>query len=176
DTTFTAALTVPALTAGDHIVMGGSNLYIDAVGGTIGTTEISNTLLSFELDVTTGYKAKATNAAKYFDFVYWDQGSFNATLKLVYEHNSASETEKDLYEAGTPEQFRLRFTGDAVGTPGTTYSNDTFIIDCAGVYTGMLDSDVDGNATKEATIQIGYDLTAALGLEFIVVNELSALP
>ncbi|MCP4353212.1 MAG: hypothetical protein GY795_47785, partial [Desulfobacterales bacterium] len=47
DTTFTAALTVPALTAGDHIVMGGSNLYIDAVGGTIGTTEISNTLLSF---------------------------------------------------------------------------------------------------------------------------------
>ena len=75
DTTFTGALTAPTLIPGDHIVFGGSNLYIDAVGGTIGTTEITSTLLSFELDVTTGLKAKFTNLGKDFDFVYFDRGT-----------------------------------------------------------------------------------------------------
>ena len=175
DTTFTPALTVPALVAGDHIVFGGSELYIDAVGGAIGTTQVSNTLLSFELDVTTGYRGKWTNEAKYFDFIYWDRGSYSATLKLVYEHNATSEGQKDLYEAGTPRLFRLNFIGNALGTPATE-SNLSFRIDAAGVYTEMPDGDVDGNATKEATVQVGYDATAALGLEFRVVNELSALP
>ena len=177
DTTFTPALSVPTLTAGDHIVFGGSSLYIDAVGGTIGSTEISNTLLSFELDVTTGYKAKYTNEAKYFDFIYWDRGSYSATLKLTFEQNSTSEAQVDLFEAVTPRQFRLEFTGNAFGTGGTTYSNHTFLIDCAGTYlSNPTVSDNDGNNTWEMEIGIGYDLTAALGLEFTVVNELSALP
>lgn len=177
DTTFTGALTVPTLVPGDHIVFGGSKLYIDAVGGTIGTTEISNTLLSFELDVTTGYKAKYTNAAKYFDFIYWDVGSYAATLKLVFEHNSTSEGQVDLYEAVTPRQFRLLFEGNDVGTPGTTYSKNTLIIDAAGTYANNPTfSDNDGNNVWEMEVDIAYDLTAALGLEFVVVNELSALP
>lgn len=175
DTTFTPALTVPTLLAGDHIVFGGSTLAIDAVGGTIGATVISNTLLSFELDVTTGYAAKYTNAAKYFDFVYFDKGAFSATLKLVYEHNAAAETQKGLYEAATPRLFRLEFTGNALGTPATE-NNLSYRIDCAGIYTEMPDGEQDGNVTKEATVQIGYDLTAALGLEHRIVNELVTLP
>lgn len=176
DTTFTGALSVPTLVAGDHIVFGGSNLYIDAVGGTIGTTEIASTLLSFELDVTTGLKAKWTNLGNDFDFVYFDRGSFSATLKLVYEHNAAADAQRDLYEVATPRLIRLKFTGPAVGTPGTTYSNKTFIINAAGIYTAMPYGDVDGNATVEAEMQIGHDLTASQGLDFIVVNELSSLP
>ncbi len=176
DATFTAALSVPTLVPGDHIVFGGSTFYIDAVGGTIGSTAISNTLLSFELDVTTGLKAKYTNAAKYFDFIYFDAGSFDATLKLVYEHNAASEGQKDLYKAVTPRLFRLYFPGPAVGTPGTTYSTKAFFIDAAGTYTSNVYGDIDGNNTIEMEVKPSYDLTAALGLEFTVVNELSALP
>jgi hypothetical protein len=177
DATFTGALSVPALVPGDHILFGGSKLYIDAVGGTIGSTEVSNSLLSFELDVTTGLKAKYTNAEKYFDFIYWDVGSFSATLKLVFEHNTASEAQKDLFKAGTPRQFRLEFLGNAVAdNTGATHDNLKLLIDAAGTYTAMENSDVDGNNTKEATVEIAYDPTAALGLEFLVVNELSALP
>lgn len=176
DTTFTGALTAPTLTPDDHIVFGGSSLFVDAVGGTVGTTAIASTLLSFELDVTTGLKAKYTNLGKDFDFVYFDKGSFSATLKLVYEHNTAADGQRDLYEVATPRLIRLQFEGGAVGTPGTVYSNNTLIIDAAGVYTAMPFGDIDGNATVEAELQIGYDLTAALGLEFIVVNELTALP
>ena len=176
DTSFTGGLTVPALTPDDHIVFGGSKLYIDAVSGTIGSTEIASTLLSFELDVTTGYKAKWTNLGKDFDFVYFDKDSFSATLKLVFEHNAAADGQRDLYEAGTPRLMRLKFEGGAVGTPGTTYSVNTFIINAAGVYTAMPFGDVDGNATVEAEMKIGYDLTGTQGLDFIVVNELSSLP
>lgn len=177
DATFTGALTVPELVAGDHITFGGSKLYIDAVGGTIGSTLISNTLLSFELDLVTGYKAKYTNAAKYFDFHYWDVGSYSGTLKLVFEHNTASEAQIDLYETVTPRQYRLLFEGNAVATPGTTYSNMTFIVDAAGTYkSSPTMSDVDGNNTWEVEVDIAYDTTAALGLEFIVVNELTVLP
>lgn len=175
DTAFTPALSVPTLSAGDHIVFGGSNLYIDAVGGTIGSTEILGTLLKFELDVTTGYKMKPTNLAKHYDFVYWDKGSFNAVLKFTFEHDANSEAQKDIYVANTPQLFRLLFTGNALATPAAE-SNLSFRIDGAGVYTDFENGEIDGNNTKEATIQLGYDMTAALGLSFRIVNELSALP
>jgi hypothetical protein len=176
DASFTGALSVPALTPDDHILFGGSNLYIDAVGGTIGTTEIVSTLLSFELDVTTGYKAKWTNLGKDFDFVYFDGDSFSATLKLVFEHNAAADAQRDLYEVATPRLIRLKFTGGAVATGGTVYDNNTLIINAAGIYTAMPFGDIDGNATVEAEMKIGYDLTGTKGLDFVVVNELSALP
>ncbi len=176
DTTFTGALSAPTIIPGDHIVFGGSTLAIDAVGGTLGATAIASTLLSFELDVTTGLKAKFTNLGKDFDFVYFDRGSFGATLKLVYEHNAAADAQRDLYEAATPRQLRLKFVGPALGTPGSTYTTLGLEIDAAGVYTAMPYGDVDGNATVEAELQIGYDLTAALGLTIRVINELSALP
>lgn len=176
DVSFTGALSAPALLPGHTLVFGGSTLAIDAVGGTLGNTVVSSTLLSFELDVTTGYRAKYTNLAKYFDFVYFDRGSFDAKLKLVYEHNAGADAQRDLYEAATPRQIRLQFTGPAIATPGTTYSVYTFRIDAAGVYTAMPWGDKDGNSTVEAEMQIGYDPTAALGLNFLVVNESATLP
>lgn len=178
DTTFTGSLSVPTLVPADNLVFGGSTLAIDAVSGTLGATAVSNTLLSFELDVTTGYKAKYTNAAKYFDFIYWDRDTFNAVLKLVFEHNSSSEAQVDLFEAGTPRQFRLEFTGAAVAdNTGATHDNLKFRIDAAGTYiNNPTFTDNDGNNVWEMEVQVGYDLTATLGLDFLVVNELSSLP
>lgn len=175
DTTFTPALTVPALIASDNIVFGGAKFYIDAVGGTIGSTEITGTLLSFELDVTTGLKAKYTNLAKDFDFTYFDSGSYSATMKLVFEHNASGDAQRDVYEVGTPQQMRIEFFGTALTTPAA-YDFMQLIIDAAGVYTAMPYSDTDGNATIEAELQIGYDVTAALGLDFTVVNQSTTLP
>ena len=178
DASFTGALAVPTIVPGDNLVFGGSVLYIDAVSGTIGSTAVSNTLLSFELDVTTGYKVKYTNAAKYFDFIYWDRDTFNAVLKLTFEHNTASEAQVDLFEANTPRLFRLAFTGNAVAdNTGATYNNMTTYIDVPGTYINNPEfSDNDGNNVWSMEVQGGYDLTAALGVQFLVVNELSSLP
>lgn len=176
DSSFTGALSVPTLLPGHHIVFGGSTLAIDAVGGTIGSTAVSSTLLSFELDFTTGWRAKWTNAGKDFDFVYFDKDTYAATLKLVYEHNAAADAQRDLYEAATPRLLRLQFPGPALGTPGSTYTTYLFRIDCAGVYTGFKRGEKDGNSIIEAEMKLGYDLTASSGLSFLVVNESSALP
>ena len=174
--TFTGSVPVPTLLPGDHVVFGGSTLHIDAVGGTIGTTAVASTLLSFELDVTTGLTAKFTNLGKDFDFVYFDRGAFSATLRLVYEHNAAAVAQMALYEAATPRLVRLTFLGRALGTAGTAWSTHGLQIDAAGIYTAMPYGDVDGNATVEAEMQIGHDLTADLGLTLRVVNELASLP
>jgi len=167
--------TIPALVAANHMTFGGSHFYIDLVSGTIGTTEILSTLLSFELDVTTGLRGKWTNLDKGLDFVYFDRSEFSATLKLVYEQNVLARTEYVKFEEATPLQVRLEFFGKGLTTPGA-YDYETLVIDAAVTYTEMPFGDVDGNATIEATLQIGYDTIAALGLEIVVVNELAALP
>ncbi len=177
DSSFTGGAAAPTLTPGSHIVFGGSTLAIDAVDGTLGATTVSNTLLSFELDVVTGLTQKYTNQGKDFDFVYYNKDAFKATLKMVYEHNASADAQRDLYEANTPRQVRLEFTGDAVSdNTGATYNNWTFQINAAGVYTAFPVGDKDGNATVEAEMTIGHDLTASQGLDFLVVNEDSTLP
>ena len=174
DASFTGALSIPTLVPGDHINFGGSQLFIDAVDGSVGGTEAVGILYSFELDVETGYVPVFTNQFKYFDYVQWVRESFSATLKLVFKHHTVAETEKGHYEANTPRQIRLSFEGNALATPDTE-TNLNFRIDAVGVYTEMSMGDVDGNDVKEATLQIGHDLTASLGLEFRVVNELATL-
>ncbi len=175
DTTFTGALTIPTLVPGDHINFGGSQLFIDEPGGTLGATEITCTLYSFELDVETGWAGVFANCRKDYAHIQWLQENFSATLKLVYKHNTTAETEKTRKAANTARQIRLSFAGNALGTPATE-STLSFRVDAAGAYEEMTHGDVDGNDVKEATLRIGYDLTAALGLEFRVVNELTALP
>ena len=174
--TFTGSLTVPVLLPSDHVVFGGSTLHIDAASGTIGTTAIASTLLSFDLDVTTGLRAKWTNLGKDFDFVYFDRNSFSATLRLVYEHNAAAVAQRALYEAATPRLVRLTFLGGALGTAGTAWSTHGLQIDAAGIYDAMTFGDVDGNATIEAEMKISHDLTSSIGLVIRVVNELASLP
>lgn len=173
DSSFTS-LSPAALVPSDQIIFGGSDLYIDS--STVGTTEVTSTLLKFELEVTTGLRPKWTNEFKYFDFIYFDIGSFSATLKVTYEHNNTADAERNHFEAGTPRIVRLEFPGAALGTPGVTYSNYLLRIDCAGVYTEFKQSDVDGNDVVEATLQIGHDIAENLGLTIIVVNEDSAIP
>jgi len=64
-----------------------------------------------------------------------------------------------------------------LGTPGTSYTYRTVIIDVAGkfVSVGPLE-DSDGNDVRTFTFRGGYDETAAEFGKIIVVNELSALP
>lgn len=170
---FDGGATTPVLLPSDHIVFGGSNLYIDDDDGTIGTTLVSNTLLSFELSVTTGWKAKYTNESKDFDFIYFDKGSFEATLSVVFEENATAVSERSDYEDDVTRLIRLEFEGTALQTAGTTYSNKTLYLDSAGQYTEMPLGDVDGNATFEAELDIAHDLISGLSLGATVVNEIS---
>lgn len=170
DTTFTGSLTVPTLIPADHMGLFDSNLYIDAVSGNVGTTEITGTLLAFELDVTTGWVRRWDNSAKTFADHYFSRDAFKATCKFTFEHDTNAEAQRDLFEAGTARLFRIYFGGAALATPATETELNARV-DFAGVYTDVNDSSQDGDGIVEATVEIGYDFSEALGLAFRVVNE-----
>lgn len=176
NSTFTSALSIPAVS---DIMAGDGLFYIDAVSGSMGGTAISGLLLSWSLDVTTGWRGKWTvdSGQRYFNFAYFDKDSFSAELSMTFEHDASAVAQKALFRSGTPRQFRIKVPGPALGTNGTTYQQKTLQIDAVGVYTAFeaLDSD-EGNSIVNVTAQIGYDPTAAKGLQIVVVNELSTLP
>lgn len=169
--TFTS-VAVPAV---EEILFNKGKLYIDAVAGTIGTTNKANTFLSFELELNTGWKGQATGDGR-LDFSFAKVTKPTWTLKITYEHDGTATAEKAAWIAGTPRLVRLKFEGSALATAGSAYTYKTLIIDVPGIYTDFsaLEND-DGNDTVTATLKGGYDSTAALGGQMIIVNSLSSL-
>jgi hypothetical protein len=171
---FTGGLNLPAI---EEILGSKGKLYIDAVGGTIGTTQASNTVLAGSLKIKTGLVAVPTaDGNLYFSFVKSTMP--DVVLEITFEHEGTSETERVAWRAQTPRKIRLIFTGNTLTTSGTTggYTNKQLIIDVAGKYekfSALQDS--DGNDTVAATFRVRYDATAALFCQIVAVNELSAL-
>lgn len=172
NTTFTGALSIPTV---EEILFQKLKLYIDDVGSGFGSTLISNTLLSVTLDYETGLIPKFTaDGELYFSFV--QSTAPNVTLKMTFEHNSDAVLEKTDFRNNTVRAVRLIAEGSAFGTPGTTYSNHTLIVDVPGVYTEFSSlGETDGNDIYEVTLQVGYDGTLATAGQIVVVNELSAV-
>ena len=173
---FTGALTPQAV---EEILAAGT-FYIDAIGGTMGDTAITDTLLGWELSVDTGWAPQFTadSGQVYFDYAYFAQDKFAAELKVTMEHNSTSVGQKDAWIAETPKLVRIKTEGSTVTTAGTTYSKKTLIIDMVGKWESFEAlSDEDGNSIYEATFKIGWDEGASTtdALDFTVVNELSTL-
>lgn len=171
---FTSALSVPAFSP---MLFNKSKLYIDNVGGTIGSTHIANGWIGAKLKVTTGLKAQFTGDGNLY-FSFMDFIGAGATLDLDFLHNSAVAAERVLYKSDTARQIRMLVEGKTLGTAGTTYSKETFRADMAGLYTAFSgpDSDTEGTNVCKATFEVAYDATAALFCNLLLVNELSAVP
>lgn len=169
--TFTA-VSVPTV---EEILFNKGKLYIDAVGGAIGTTQKSSTFLGFELELNTGWKGQPTGDGR-LDYSFIKVTKPSWTLKVTFEHDGTATAEKAFWEAGTARLVRLKFEGSALATAGTTYTYKTLIVDVPGVYTDFssLEND-DGNDTISATLKGGYNSTSALGGQIIVVNSLTSL-
>lgn len=173
NTTFTGALTPPSV---EEILVNDATLYIDAGGGTIGSTAVSNTLFAFTLNWNTGLQEYwAVDGSK--DFSLTKFTSDEIVLTCTYEHNASAVTEKAAYRAGTVRLIRLKCEGSAVETAGTSYSNKTLLIDLAGVYEDWSAlADNDGNDVVNATLRCRYSTADTLKAKVTIVNELAALP
>jgi hypothetical protein len=173
--TFTTGVAVP--TVEDVLAQKGA-LYIDADSGTIGTTQVSQTLLSFNLQVNTGWRAKYTidGGVLTFAFSYYDKDSANATLQVTYEHNATAVAEKAAWRAGTARLLRMQFPGSNLTTPGT-YTTKLLRIDLPGRYESFdaLESD-NGNSIVRATFRAGYNAVSGLAPTITVVNQLASVP
>lgn len=170
--TFTT-VSIPAI---EEILFDKGKLYIDEVGGTIGTSQKSNTFLSFDLDLQTGWKGQLTGDGR-LDFSFAKYTKATGTLRVTFEHEGTAVAEKAKWRAKTPRLIRVKVEGGALTVAGSVYTYKTLIIDLAGVWTEFtaLEND-DGNDTVTGTLKFGYDSTYASSGQIVVVNELSALP
>jgi len=172
-TTFTGALSIPSV---EEILVNTAKLYIEHSGGSIGGTEVSDTLFAVDLSYTTGFAPFwAADGSKDFSFEKFTEDEI--VLQLTYEHNASAVAEKAKYQAGTIRLIRLQFEGSDVTTAGTDYSKKTLILDFAGVYeewSGL--EEKDGSDVVTAILRCRYSSADSLKFQATAVNELSTLP
>lgn len=176
NTSFTAGQSAPSV---DYVYTSDGSFYLDDAGGTIGTTQVSTTLLSWQLQVTTGWTVKHTadSGERYFSYAYYDVNSFDAQFTATYEHNATAVAEYADMESLAPRLARIRISGPALTTSGTTYTYKTLNLDLPMLYTEFSAiEDSDGNSVVNVTGAVGYESAGADAPSITFVNELSALP
>jgi len=170
--TYTAALSIPAV---EDILFGNGKLYIDAVGGTIGSTQKSNTFLGMDLTVKTGVTPVFTGDG-YLYYAFTKAVRPEVTMEITFEHDSTSVAEKGYWRTQTSRLIRVQFNGNTLTTAGTNYSTKALRIDLAGKWTKFDKIDEqDGNDIIKATFVAKYNATAARFAEIVVCNELTSL-
>lgn len=175
DTSFATTSTIPTV---EEILFSKGKLYIDAVGGSYGGTEKSNTLIGADLTVTTGWTAVETASGR-TDFSSIKQVQPEIVLKVTFEHNTSSVAEKAAWRAGTARKIQLKFTGTTLSDTdaGATYDTKTLIVNLTGKWEKFdkLDEQ-DGNDIVTGTFRARYDATSATFAQFIIVNEVADMP
>lgn len=175
DTTFTGAISLVDV---EDIIFNSGVVAIDASGGTVGNTPVSNLLRAMSLEWTTGlYPWWAVDGSLDFAAHKFAGRTEEIKLNLTYEHIAAAVTEKGYFRAKTPRLIQLKFEGSDFGTPGTVYSKHTCIFNFAGIYTDWDKiGEENGNDIVEVEFTARYSDTDALKAQAIIVNEVSALP
>lgn len=172
DGTFTTKPSIPTV---EEILFSKGKLYIDNVGGTIGSTQVSDTLLSGSIDVNTGIIRKWT-ADGSLDFSFIQYTDWEVVLEVTFEHNSSATSEKSNWRNETARLIRLDFEGDSLTTAGSSHSVKLMRFDLPGKWEDFSAlEDQDGNDVVTGTFRSRYNATFAGGPEVVVVNELSSL-
>lgn len=171
---FTGALT-PIL-VDTPIMFGTGKLFIDAIGGTIGTTQVSGSLKSLNLKCITGVERVPSVENLY----YTSHAIVNPklTFDAVFYWDTNAIAEKANFRNEVSRLLQFKWEGPAVQTPGTTYSKKTAIINIPGgkwVKWSELQDD-GGHNVVTASYEWRWNLTAVAAATFIVVNEVATLP
>lgn len=143
-------------------------LYIDAKAGTMGSTEVSNALISFDLSIDPKYHLKYFGGSV-------NPGSFGhdrweGQLTVVAEFTAAVKAfVASLLTPGLVEkQIRLQATS---GTKEATLDFAGYLVDGVSLF-----EDRDGNATVSLTWQGEYNATLGNWFKAEVVNGVATLP
>ena len=177
--TFTAALTLEEV---EEILASKGSLYIDAIGGSYGSTQISQQLLAFDITFKAMWVPKYTfDGQLYFTFVHYT--GHEITGSLTFEHDTTSiigsGDQIDKWRDQTAQKMRLQFLGDALGTAGTGTLFSGFKglrIDLPFKWTRFEPvGEQDGNSIIVANFKSRYNATAGDAGSIIIVNEIDAL-
>ena len=142
-------------------------LYIDDSGGTIGTTQKSNTLLDMDLAVTTGIRAyTAADGQLYFSG--HSQTPPEVLLDITFEHDGTATAEKVAWRAETGRLIRLVWEGSDCGDG----VNRKVQVDLTGKWESF-DSlaERDGGHIALGHFRARYSSVDALFAQIVVVNN-----
>ncbi len=149
-----------------------TKLFIDAFGGTAGTTQVTGTLINWDIEIDNGLTRKffASNSNATSGILL---GEIGVTAKLTFEASSATSlTEFDNWVAGTERLVRLDF-GNNVLITGVHYYQVT--VDIPGAWDAVdLGGSDEGTRTYELSLQYVYDTTNSYGVQIRAKNTRSA--
>lgn len=148
--------------------------YIDASGGTIGSTAKAQTLRSAKLKVTTGVKGDFTlDGRTDLDFVGLQSQMLKGELELTLEHNANAATEIGTgWRSGGVRLVRLKADNGLATT-----ANRQVVLDMGIVYVDDPEFDQE-DGIELVTLKGALEYDSGLGGAFIasVINGLSAQP
>lgn len=166
--TFTAALTIPTV---EQVLFNKTLLYIDASGGTIGTTVKSGVLMDASVKVKTGLVVVPVASGQlYFQthkFAKKPEVTFSITIEL--EDTAGLVTaERAIWESNAVRLIRLK----ASGTGTSVFQLDMAAkYDAVGAYQNQ-----DGDTVVTLTGHAVASTTDSLAFTTTVTNSLSAVP
>ena len=160
--------TIPSV---EQIIFSLGKLYIDEDTGTIGTTQVSQTLLGMTLNVTTGWQEVHTaDGVRTFSFI--KQAAPEILLDVTFEHNASAVAEIAKWRAGSPRLIKLLFEGATLAGAGTTYSKKTLVVNLAGKWERFNKIDEqNGNDIVTGTFRCRFSSVASLFASMIVVLD-----
>ena len=145
-----------------------TKLFVDAFGGTAGTTQVTGTLINWDIEIDNQlarkFYAANTNATSAVTV-----GELVVTAKLVFEASSATSlTEFSNWIAGTKRLVRIDFGNNELIT-GIHYHQVT--VDIPGAWDAVDLGGTDENTrTYELSLQYVYDTTNSYGLQIRAKN------
>ena len=171
---FTSGIAIPAVS---EALFAGAKLYIDAINGTIGTTEVPDTMSSFDYKANTGLGHQFAGSGNLFFSKAHRKGKIQITCAIALFMNAAALTEYDAWLSGTSRLIRIKIEGPALATAGSIYSRKSLILDMPGTWSNFPSpDDIEGAEVLSGTFRPAYDPTAGIGPSITLVNELAQLP
>lgn len=167
--TMTPSLAPPAVNVA---ILPLTKLYIDATGGTVGTTQKTGVLVGAQIQRTTGWKFVPVGDGSLYP-VAIKQVAPTATFSLTIEVEQNSgvslvAAERAFRRAGTSRLFRLKIEG-----PSASHSLE---LDWCGKYTEVGSyEDNDGNLMVTLSGEMKYNSTDALFMEATLKNLVADL-
>jgi hypothetical protein len=162
----TSSLSLPSV---EEVLFNKGTLYIDDSGGTIGTTQISNSFVEFTFSVTTGWVPIETAEGNlYFSFAKLTEPDISLSITAEHTSDWDSAGEKANWDGETVRLVRISFAGT---------SSRLLRIDCAGIWMHFSSTeDRDGNSVLTGDLMVGHSDTDSLYCDIVVQNALSTLP
>ena len=170
-----SATTLPAVS---ELPTSQGKFYLDAIGGTAGTTQITNQILGFKIVYEWMVIPKPTMDGS-LDWSFAVLVDYKITGEITFENDTAvlrSAGAKADFVSQTAKIMQIKLLGQNVTTPGTLYSQRQILMTHPIKWLNPPPlTDLQGNDTVVMKFQSRYNSTFGGAGSVVVVNELASL-